>query len=182
MKNLSLIIFSTLIMSCGGSKNISNGETLFTMPCSGSEFSENTNKFFRANSFGESSDHIIAKKKASSNAKSDLASRINVTINSVTDNYLKASELNNVEQTEERFEALSREIVNQSLSGINVICEQSAMTEEGKYKFYIAIELSAQKLITKLNERLSKDDMLKVDYDYEKFKETFEEEMSKLTN
>jgi hypothetical protein len=50
----------------------------------------------------------------------------------------------------------------------------------GNYKTYIAIELSAQDLLSAYNERLSSDERLRVDYDYEKFKETFEAEMNKM--
>jgi hypothetical protein len=41
--------------------------------------------------------------------------------------------------------------------------------------------LSAADLISKYNERLSKDDQLKIDYDYEKFKDTFNQEMDKMS-
>jgi hypothetical protein len=54
-------------------------------------------------------------------------------------------------------------------------------TKEGTYKTYIAIELSADELVSKYNERLSKDEKLKIDYDYEKFKETFNKEMDKMS-
>jgi hypothetical protein len=52
-------------------------------------------------------------------------------------------------------------------------------TKEGNYKTYVAIELSADELVKQYNERLSKDERLKIDYDYEKFKQTFDEEMAK---
>jgi hypothetical protein len=44
----------------------------------------------------------------------------------------------------------------------------------------VAIELSAQELLAAYNERLSTDERLRIDYDYEKFKETFEKEMEKM--
>lgn len=55
-------------------------------------------------------------------------------------------------------------------------------TDQGTYKTYVAIELSADELVSKYNERLSKDDRLKIDYDYTKFKETFDKEMEKMGN
>ena len=84
-----------------------SGEVLFSTPCSGPEFYKSSD-YFRASNFGESSDHVIAKKKALSNARASLASSVNTTIKSVVDNYLKASEFNNIEETEERYESLSR--------------------------------------------------------------------------
>ncbi|NJM24340.1 MAG: hypothetical protein HC859_01230 [Bacteroidia bacterium] len=157
------------------------GEQEVSVPCSGPDFFT-TSKFFRANSIGESQDQVASKKKALSNARGELASSIQTTVQAVTDNYLNSREMNNKEEVEERFEQLNREIVNQKLSGIKTICEKLVRTENGTYKTYIAIELSADDLVASYNERLSKDERLKVDYDYEKFKETFEKEMEKMNN
>ena len=115
-----------------------------------------------------------------SNARADLSASVKILVESVVDNYVKSSELNNLEQVEERFEGLNREIIKEELVGIKTICEKLTKTTEGKFKTYIAIELSAQKLVDKFHERMMKDDLLMIDYDYEKFKETFEKEMGKL--
>jgi len=95
---------------------------------------------------------------------------------------VNSREFNNREEVEERFEGLTREVINQELAGVKTICEKMYTTQEGKYKTYIAIELSGEELLSKMNERLSKDERLRIDYDYEKFKEEFEKEMNKLGN
>ncbi len=151
------------------------------IPCSGTDFFT-TAQAFRANSIGESSDQVVAKKKAMTNARAELAASIQTTVKTVTDNYINSREFNNVEEIEERFESLNREVVNQEISGTKVICEKNTRTAEGRYKSYLALELSADQLVSAYNERLSKDDRLKIDYDYEKFKKTFEEEMEKMGN
>lgn len=155
------------------------GETLIEVYCSGPEYFSN-NEFFRANQVGESVDQATAKKKAQSNARAELASSIQTTVKAVVDNYVNSRELNNVEEAEERFESLSREVVNQKLTGVKTICEKTTKTSTGNYKTYIAIELAGDELMNALNERLSKDDKLKIDYDYEQFKKTFEKEMDKF--
>jgi hypothetical protein len=110
-----------------------------------------------------------------------MASAINTQVKSVIDNYVNSRELNNREEVAERFEGLSREVVDQRLAGTRTICEKTMRVDAtGTYKSYVAIELSADDLLAAYNERLSKDEMLKVDYDYEKFKETFEKEMEKM--
>ena len=173
-----------LLFACSGSKKASNqpipeSEVEVIIPCSGSDFFTNK-KYFRANSIGESLDQVVSKKKALSNARADLAASVKILVESVVDNYVKSSELNNLEQVEERFEGLNREVIKQELVGIKTICEKLTKTTEGKFKTYIAIELSAQKLVDKFHERIMKDDLLMIDYDYEKFKDTFEKEMGKL--
>lgn len=156
-------------------------EVLVNVYCSGPDYFSN-NKFFRANAVGESLDQSASKKKAMSNAKADLASAIQTTIKGTIDNYVNSREVNNVEEISERFEGLTREVINQELVGTKTICEKVTKTSSGNYKTYVAIELSGDDMVSKMNERLSKDQMLKVDYDYEKFKATFDEEMKKLEN
>ena len=173
-----------LIFACNSSRKAANQpipetEVEVVIPCSGPDFFTNK-KYFRANSIGESLDQVVSKKKALSNARADLAASVKILVESVVDNYVKSSELNNLEQVEERFEGLNREIIKEELVGIKTICEKLTKTTEGKFKTYIAIELSAQKLVDKFHERMLKDDLLMIDYDYEKFKNTFEKELGKL--
>ncbi len=156
------------------------GETEVKVLCSGPEFFTDE-KNFRANNLGESMDQATAKKKALSNARADMASAINTQVKSVIDNYVNSREMNNKEEIAERFEGLTREVVDQKLTGTRTICEKMMKVEgSGNYKCYVAIELSAQDLLAAYNERLSKDDKLKIDYDYEKFKETFDKEMENM--
>lgn len=158
------------------------GEVLIEEYCASPEYFSN-NKFFRANGLGESMDQATAKKKAFSNARADLASAVSTTIKGTIDNYVNSREFNNVEEVEERFEGLTREVIDQELNGTKTICQKVVkVTESGKYKYYVAIELSGQDMLTKMNERLGSDERLKIDYDYEKFKETFEKEMEKMQN
>jgi hypothetical protein len=189
MKKLT---YSTLILVAVGAVYITGckskektkapkGEVEVVIPCSGPDYFT-TNKAFRANSIGESQDQQTAKKKALTNARNELAQAIQTTVKTVTDNYVNSREMNNREEIEERFESLNREVVNQTLSGIRTICEKNMLTQQGTYKSYIAIELSADELVSKYNETLSKDERLKIDYDYEKFKDTFNQEMEKLGN
>jgi hypothetical protein len=155
------------------------GETLIDVYCSGPEYQSNA-EYFRANQVGESVDQASAKKKAMSNARADLAAAVETTVKGVVDNYLNSRELNNVEEAEERFESLTREVINQKLTGVKTICEKTTKTTDGKYKTYIALELAGDELMNAMNARLSDDAKLKIDYDYEQFKKTFEAEMDKM--
>lgn len=178
---LAILTIAALTVSCSKKSVMPKGEEEVVVPCSGPDFFT-TNKFFRANSIGESSDQVTSKRKALANARAELASSIETTVKAVTDNYINSREFNNVEEIEERFEQLNREIVDQRLNGIKTICEKLVRTPDNTYKTYIAIELSADELVSSYNERLSKDERLRIDYDYEKFKETFEKEMQRMGN
>ena len=179
-----LIFAAAVIVSCKGKKEATpnvKGEEEVIVPCSGPDYFT-TKQYFRANSSGESQDQVTSKKKALTNARNELAQAIQTTVKTVTDNYVNSREMNNREEVEERFESLNREVVDQTITGVRTLCEKLMRTSNGTYKTYIAIELSADELVSKYNERISKDERLKIDYDYEKFKETFEKEMDKLSN
>lgn len=184
--NLFIIFPLVLILGCRGTQtkpsadtpSLPNGEEEIIIPCSGPEYFTN-GEVFRANSIGESIDLTVSKRKAMTNARSQLAASIQTTVKTVTDNYVKSSESNNQEAIEERFESLNREVVNQELKGIRKICERYYRTEDGKYKTYVAIELSAQDLVAAYHARLQNIQGVAIDLDYEKFKETFEAEMLK---
>ena len=183
----SLILFALVssfaIMGCKSKKKEAAkqpvGEVLVNEYCTGPEFFSDK-KTFRANAVSESMDQQTAKNKALIEAKQHLASFISTTIKSTLDNYVKDNEHNKKEDLEKKYEGLTREVVNQKLSGIKVICDKLTKTPEGNYKSYVAIELGADDLVSAINDRLTKDESLKVDYDYEKFKKTFNDEMDKM--
>ncbi len=187
MKNLIrlssavVLVAAVVFAGCKSKQPIPSGEKEVVVPCSGPEFFT-TSKVFRANSIGESMDQVTSKKKALTNARNELAQSIQTTVKTVTDNYTNSRAANKREDLEQRFEQLNREVVEQTLQGVRTICEKLVQTKEGNYKTYIAIELSADDLVKSYNERLSKDDKLKIDYDYEKFKDTFNAEMDKKKN
>ena len=181
---MTALMLSGAMTACKSKKKAAaappTGETEVKMECSGPEFFTN-DKVFRANNLGESMDQATAKKKALANARAQMAGDINTQLKGVIDNYVNSREMNNKEEVAERFEGLTREVVDQKLTGTRTICEKMMkVNDTGNYKAYVAIELSAQDLLSAYNERLSKDDRLKIDYDYEKFKETFDKEMDKM--
>lgn len=180
---ISALLSAVVISGCKSKEKAAStkdqGETLIEVYCSGPEYQSN-NEYFRANQVGESVDQATAKKKAMSNARADLASAIQTRVKAVIDNYVNSRELNNVEEAEERFESLSREVIDQKLTGVKTICEKTTKTSTGNYKTYIALELAGDELMNAMNARLSQDDKLKIDYDYEQFKKTFDAEMEKM--
>ena len=181
LSSILAIAAAVVVSGCKTKQPIPEGEKEVVVPCSGAEFFTNS-KVFRANSIGESMDQVTSKKKALTNARNELAQSIQTTVKTVTDNYTNSREMNKREELEQRFEQLNREVVEQTLSGVRTICEKLVSTKDGNYKTYIAIELSADDLVKQYNERLSKDERLKIDYDYEKFKKTFDDEMNKKAN
>ena len=183
----SIVVFAVsalLVVGCKSKEEVGitakeQGEVLLEQYCSGEDFFSDK-KTFRASAIGESLDQMASKKKARSNAQSELAITINSTMQVVGDNYISSTEFNNKEEVTESFNEMARTIVDEQLRGAIKICEKFTKTSDGKFKCYMAIELSADKLVAKYHERLSKDEKLKAQYNYEEFKETFEEAMEQL--
>jgi ribulose bisphosphate carboxylase small subunit len=127
-------------------------------------------------------DRETAKKKAMSNAQSKLAKSISTTMKIVGDNYVNSTEFNNKEEVTETFQEMSRTVVDQNLKGATAICEKLTQRQDGNYVCYVAIELKGEGLMNAYNAKLSQNEKLKADYNYEKFKDTFNNEMEKLAN
>jgi hypothetical protein len=155
------------------------GEVVIDEYCTGEKYFSD-NKMFRASGVGESMDRNAAKKKARSNAQSELAKSIKSTMKIVGDNFISSNEFNNKEEITETFNEMARTIVDQELVGAKVICDKLTQREDKTFVSYMAIELSGGDLVSKYNETLSKDERIRAEYNYEKFKETFEKEMEKF--
>ena len=182
MKKIHLFSFFILglflFVSCGGSKKtvMPADEVEINMPCYGPEFMTNE-EYFRASAMGESTDMMLSQKKALTEAKTKLAASISTTVKAVTDNYASSHEAGNVEDIKERYETISREVVKQELNGIRVLCQKQTKTKEGKYRSYVAIELAGDEIAKAMQQRISKDEKLMIDFQYEKFKKELEKEM-----
>ena len=178
---LTVISAIVLLTQCRSKQQASvpPGETRVEVLCSGPEFFTNS-EYFRANSVGESTNQANSKRMALSNAREQLAGQLEVTIKAVIDNYVQDIAVGDRQEFSQRYEGLSREVINQRLAGTRVICEELTRTQDGRYRTYIAIELTGNEILNSMNDRISKDERLRLDYDYEKFKDTFNEEMKKM--
>jgi len=190
MKTGPLVLFVALTtLGCKSSQSLDDGKTASSnglppgevelqVPCSGPEFFTDEH-VFRANSVAVSNDLAVSKRRAMANARADLAAAIEVTVGTVTDSYVKSIGTTNNEALSQRFESLTREVTTQRLSGLRTLCERYFRTEAGRYKTYVAIELSAQQLAESYKQRIQADSALRNDFDYERFKTVFDAEMSK---
>lgn len=183
---LSLFLISLAIISisfsCKSSKEVAKkpgDEVLIEQYCSGPEYFSD-NEYIRANDLGESMDLSTSKKKAYSNARAKMASDIQVLVKSVNENFINSREYNNVEEVEEKFQNLTYEVVKQKLNGIRTLCEKTTKTSNNTYRTYVAIELAGDELVSAIGAKISKDAKLKIDFDLEKYKETFEKQMKEF--
>jgi hypothetical protein len=181
MYPLVALAFVFTLQSCKSSKKVvsqSAEEVEVIIPCSGDKYRSDS-KFIRANSMGESQDMTLAKKKAKNNALQELASKIQTTVQSVVDNYQNSTETQNGENISKRFEELTREVIDQKLSNYSTACEKLTRTKKGTYRSYLSYEIGVDDLLNPLSDKISQDEVLRIDYNYEKFKKNFEEALNK---
>ena len=175
------IAFAVALVSCGGSKPAVKDSGLgkeISIPCSDADF-HSDQKFFRGTGTGTSQDMSTAKNKASIDANSNLAGSINRTIKTVTDRYTNDRQIGENSEFEQKFEQLTRDVVNQELNNVSTVCSKS-FTKDGKFSFYVAVEVAKDELLNKIKDKISKDQKLQLDYDKMKFENIFNEEMNKL--
>ncbi|NPA36896.1 MAG: hypothetical protein GXO47_08620 [Chlorobi bacterium] len=154
------------------------GKMMDDLPCTKEGRSDK--KYFRASSMATSTDLQLSKEKALLLAKQRLVTLIKSTTKSVTDRYINERGFSNVSEVESKFENITREVANETLSNVVVVCEKSSVLDDGRYNSFIAIEVNRDDVLTGMEQRLSNDKKLQVDYDKKKFEEIFNEEMEKM--
>jgi len=187
MKVITLISVTVLtvaiVTSCKSKKAIpvqkETGAVEISVPFSGKEYRSDENNF-RAKQVGKSPDLATSKKIAFQNARAEMAGNIQAVIKRVTDQYTNQRTVGSSQEFENKFEELSREVVNMQLSNVKEIGEKIFKEPDGSYTYWIAIEASKKEVFDKMDQRIANDSKLKLDYDKQKFQQIFDAEMKKL--
>ncbi len=176
---ISLVILS----QCRSNSLISFIETITQRKvlCGGPDFLSDS-EYFRANNAGESFSQSSSRSMALSSARAELADQVELIINAVIDNYMLEFSGNGQINNSHNYEGISREVIRQRLPETRIICEHMTRNREGRYITYIAIELPGINIINSFNENVAKDERLRADYNQERFKKIFLEEMKKTKN
>jgi hypothetical protein len=176
---VSLILLISLIFcfTCKTTKHLPG--TTIEVPFSGKQY-QTDKDFFRAKQSGNSPDLSTAKKIALQNAKAELASSINTTIKSVTEQYTNQRSFNDKQEFESKFEENVRAVVSQEISDVKIIGEKLLKEDNGTYTYWIAIETSKLAVQNNLQKRISSDQKLQLDYDKTEFMKIFDSEMEKF--
>ncbi|MBI1770107.1 MAG: hypothetical protein HY015_00140 [Bacteroidetes bacterium] len=110
-------------------------------PFRGSAY-ESNNRFFRGTGKGESSADNIARGKADIEAKTILAGQVNTTMKQVADQYLGQTQNDRAADVADKFQTLSREVMNTNIADLRKIGEQKYFNKkENKYTVFIAYEI-----------------------------------------
>jgi len=147
-----------------------------TFPCE--EFAT-VSGTIRAFGMETSMDAQIAKRAARTVALEELASKIEITVKTVTEDYFLRTQKGLTEEIEKRLEGKTQTIVNQTIKGYSTVCEKYRQNKSTKkYSCFVTLEIDTEKALKPVYDDLKKDPELNNALpSYEKFKDTFNEVM-----
>ncbi len=188
MKTINYLLIPAIALiaatSCKGKKAVpiekQQGLIEISVPFSGKEYRSDEDAF-RSKQSGRSPDQATSKKIAYQNARAEMAANINAIVKRVTDQYTNQRTVGNKQEFENKFEELSREVVNLQMSNVKEIGEKIFQDPSDKsYTYWIALEANKKEVFDKIDAKISSDAKLKLDYDKQKFQSIFDAEMKKL--
>lgn len=176
-------MFLIAISSCKAPKTVQKetGAIEIALPFSGKEY-QTDKENFRAKQMGKSPDLATSKKIALQNAKAELASNIQSLVKTVTSQYTNQRTDAKPQDFENKFEELSYLVVDQKLADVKLIGEKTFKETDGSYTYWVVVEMNKSSIMDEINNKVSKDAKLQLDYDKKKFEEIFNNEMLKLQN
>ena len=179
-----ILCMSLLAGACKSKKPISvtklNDEIEISTPCFGSDFNS-TKTLVRSQGIGESMDQQMAKRMARSAALEDLGTKVKVAVKSVIIDYYNSRKQDMTEDLRRRFEGGTDLVVDEYISNYRVICERFTRTPSQNYKCYMAIEIGVDEISKPVHKKLTEDQMLRIDYDFENFRDKFNEAIDKAS-
>ncbi len=177
---LNIIAIAMVMLGCKSKTGLTATEQEINVHCTGAAYQSDKNAL-RSSSVGMSADMMTAKNKALSMARANLATQMEATMKRVTANYVSSYQTGGDEEQKGRYDDMFREVTNQSIQGSRTICEKiTKETKTGQYRAYICLEVSSESIMSAAKNRVSSDAKLRTDFEYERFKKIYEEEMEKV--
>ena len=180
-KVVAAIAVMPMFFSCGAPKAVTSDRNEITVPLSSKEYRSDAT-YFRATGIGESPDLVTAKKIATLNARTEIASSIQATMKAVSEQYLNQVTVGIKQEFASKFEETSRQVVNQVLEGVVVNEEKVFQDKDGRYQYYINVQMPKEPVVKNAVDAISKDEKLALEFDKFQFQKTFDAEMAKFEN
>jgi hypothetical protein len=179
----SMVLASITLTSCFTPTPLSKVEESreVKLPFSEKEYKSNA-EFLRATKNGESRDLQGSEMIARHNAEALLANTIGAAIKGVTEQYFQNTSDNNSNDFSNKFESTTRTITNEAVSNIKIVDTKTFKKANGVYDTWMVIEVSKKSILAGTLKAMSNQKAFKLESDQAKFREIFEQEMSKLDN
>lgn len=170
------VLFSST--SCGGQKQVVNaGKTEIVMPFSTPEYRTDMD-YFRATASGSSKNLEMARTAADLNARTSVATQVTAILKAVTERYMNQVDIDTDSEFAQKIEQNVRLVVNQEMQAAIIKDTKVYQNPDGSYEYWINVEMPRAAVMDGIEEMVSKDEKLAVDFDQHLFMKTFEEEMA----
>lgn len=147
-----IVLFALGVVLLAGCKSQMPGTEIKT-PFSGNRY-EGNNRWVRAVASGESMDLETSKDKAMLAAKQRLAGAVQTQIKQVSENYKGERNADGtIDDFNERFQQLTREVMNQVLVEVQTIDEKIFQKPNRNYETWVALEARKKTIYKKLKEQ-----------------------------
>lgn len=175
-------VFAVANVNCSStkvSKTIAKGDVEIDIPLNDPEH-HSDKKYWRSVQIGTSTDVSMAKKVALQNARQDLAATVQSQIKAVMENYGQNASMEARTQNEALYQELATTVINQTLVGAELKDERLFKTADGNYRYHVCLQVSKDEMADQIIEKLSEEELLKLEFDRERFKKIYDEEMAKF--
>lgn len=172
------------LISCVSAKKVSPpveataGAVEVSLPFQGEAYRSSVTHF-RAMQVGVSPDMATSRKIATMNARAALAGEVSSTLRSVMEVYSDQVQIGNAIEFNDRFQELTRQVIDQELNSSRVFDEKVFKRKDGLFECWVAVEMLTADVNNKLNNRILSDDRLRQNFNRERFIKVFEEELRK---
>ncbi len=182
------MVMGLVMASCGSSKKAVSvtdanfekktgyvAEVEVTFPCSGIDSDE---EFFRVDGQGTSKDRVMARKRAYTDALARLSTKLKGVAASMEKMVGVSSTVESGESFHDKMVAAADVIAKANVGNYRTSCEKFTVNPStGAYTCYCSIEFGKQKLVKEFYEKLSQEQVLRADYDFERYMELFDKEL-----
>ena len=180
MKKITLLLgvalMALVMASCGSQKQVASN-----MPCPDCKSTTDVFRYLGQHVATGDRQMQQARSMAANAARAELATQVSATVKRVVDNYTSEYITGENSEFNQRVQDISRTVVNQLLVGTPITCEGTMPgSQPGNTICFACVELTGQSVMDAISSKISNDEKLRTDFEYEKFKKVLEEEMSKM--
>ena len=156
---------------------VNAGKTEIVMPFSTPEYRTDMD-YFRATASGSSKNLEMARTAADLNARTSVATQVTAILKAVTERYMNQVDIDTDSEFAQKIEQNVRLVVNQEMQAAIIKDTKVYQNPDGSYEYWINVEMPRAAVMDGIEEMVSKDEKLAVDFDQHLFMKTFEEEMA----
>jgi len=172
---LGFIAFTSLIFTFPSCRSSKIGTKLEDMPCFGRKF-WSSKDYLIASGTATSTDRSTAIDMANLRARSALAQKMNSAMEFASEMYTKNFIVGEREDLKTKFRNYALNYGAIELGFISTICEEMHSRRDGKYDFYVAIQVDTESVMRSF-ERGLRDEEIDLEFDREQFRKIYEEKI-----